>query len=213
MDGWMEGVGRCQVWLPNATSARKSDESFDVVPSPPPCLSNPHRGPPASTCMCTSCTTPCTPAPAPAPAPGACTCTCTWVFPPSRPSRLPYPKTQRPPSRQPRGLLHCLPVHSRLQHCIFPDPHLSPASASSSRNGNASARGRRNAFLLPVSALALTVSFLSAAWNIPLCAAVCSLHSASALRHVMPCHAMPCHAVPRCIHRQHSTHTYERAHT
>lgn len=132
------------------------------------------------------------------------------------------PTTQRPPSRQPRGLLHCLAVHSRLQHCIFPDPHLSAASASSSRNGNASARGRRKPFLLSVSALALTLSqlFLPVSHTLSTLslslrslehpAVPCSLQSAVCIC-TLSCHVMPCHAVPCCInHLQHSTvHTYE----
>lgn len=197
MDGWKGWVGaRCG--FPMRPQLGKSDESFDVVN-----WCHPHR-------------------PAYLIHTAAhlrmhvhflhhtCTCTCLDLhlrlgLPAVSPvAPTPTPRTQRPPSRQPRRLLHCLPVHSRLQHCIFPDPHLSPASASSSRNGNASARGRRNPFLLSVSALALTV-FLSAAWNIPLCAAVCSLHP-SALCHVMPCHAMLCRAAS--IYSTVHTHTH-----
>lgn len=202
MEGWKR-VGRCQVWLPNATSAVQIRRVVRRCAIPPPCLSNPHRGPPAHACALAACTAPCTCA---CTCDCTCTCTCTWVFPPSRPSRLPQGPTTSFPAAQREGLLHCLPVHSRLQHCIFPDPHLSAASASSSRNGNASARGRRNAFLLSVSALALalTLSLPLLLPSLSLCVSVCSLEhpaarcrtaelqSASALCHVMLCHPLCC---------------------
>lgn len=144
---------------------------------------------------------PCT---APAPCTCTCTCTCTWVCPPVHPKE----PNDRPPSQ--RELLHCLPVHSRLEHCIFPDPHLSLPSASSSGNGNASARGRRNAFLLAVAALlslslSFSLSLSSAGLEHPALPASCILSALCSLHSVMPCRAS--------LHpsTQHSTRI--RAHT
>lgn len=226
MEGWKGGWGwvgaRCG--FPMRPQLGESDESFDVVPSHRPAYLIHTAAHLQYTCMCTSCT-----APAPhlhmrlrlrlhlhlhlgLPA---------VVSPVASTPRPNDPTTQRPPSRQPRGLLHCLPIHSRLQHCIFPDPHLSAASASSSRNGNASARGRRKPFLLSVSALALTlsrfllpVSHTLSTLSLSLCSSLehpavpCSLQSASALCHVMSCHAMPCRAAS-IIYWYSTVHTYE----
>lgn len=213
-DGGMEGVGR---WVVASqcdlsyhiftlhygvrrycvlTVVGKPDESFDVVPIPPPCLSNPPRDPPAHACaLSLHRTCACT-----------CTCTCTWVCPPVSPV---YPKepNDRPPSQ--RELLHCLPVHSRLQHCIFPDPHLSLPSASSSGNGNASARGRRNAFLLAISALLSLPLSLPFTCRTGTSRLACIPHSVCTLQSAL-CHVMPCRA---SLHpsTQHSTRI--RAHT
>lgn len=109
-----------------------------------------------------------------------CTCTCTALHPGSCP---PSP---------PREPVHRLRVHSRLEHCIFPDPHLSLPSASSSGNGNASARGGRKALLLPASALYTLCSLGHPA-------VLCILHPAHC---ALSCHAMPCRTHLQYIHLQ-----------
>lgn len=152
----------------------------------------------------------------------ACTCACLHLHLhlhlglPARQSRLPQEPNDRPTSFPERAPLHCLPVHSRLQHCIFPDPHLSLPSASSSGNGNASARGRRNAFLLSVSALLslpLTHSLSPLLCRTGTSRLACILHSVCTLHSVMPCRALP-RLAASIYTTQHSTriraHTYMR---